>query len=97
MTGGVHGYTRIYLKIGVYGCLTAFDMERSESPGRQICGQCEASSEEHYRKIAEIRERLHVKMGRSVQGREKADRWMMGRRKRVIKSKKRDGEVERGR
>jgi hypothetical protein len=39
------------------------------------------------KKIPEIREQLHVKMGRSVLGREKADRWMMGRRKRVIKLK----------
>jgi hypothetical protein len=42
-----------------------------------MCVPCEASTEVHYRKIAEIRERLHVKMGRSVQGCEKADRWMM--------------------
>lgn len=56
-------------------------------PGRQVCAPCEASSEEHHLKIAAIQEQLHVKMGSSAQGREKADRWMMWRRKRVIRLK----------
>lgn len=73
--------------MGVYGCLTAFDTESTRIPRRANVRAMRGEHRGALPKIAEIRERLHVKMGRSVQACEKADRWMMGRRKRVIKLK----------